>query len=143
MNKNKFSPIETFFNCDDQEGGKNLSPVSLYSISIHHNNVDGGEILISGQDLIDQLITLSTVSNNTQLDGVKYASPAGKKIGQYFKISGYYEYFRLRDAYKTYLKENSNVNGTVDFDSDSIHFERNLSYFTHLLLEATTEQNRM
>ncbi len=102
FHQQKFDAIEIFFNCDDKDGGRNLNPISLYSIKIHNSNVDGGEIIINGQELIDVIIDLSR-SNGSKLDGITYASQAGRKIGRYWKVNGYYEYFRLREAYSLYL----------------------------------------
>lgn len=132
-------PIETIFSCD-KEDGNNLVPEKLYLVNIHNSGLEGGETAFYARDFIDTFRKQESAGENFgEFAGFRLASRDGRKVGQFWKITGYFEYFRIRDAFRRFLRDNTKIPELVEFDAEEYKIQRNEDYFTHLLIAATTE----
>jgi hypothetical protein len=127
--------IETIFTCDELP---TLLPEELYLVTIYNDNLDGDSVSISARELLSPQNLISGTSESP-FAGIGFASVSGKQIGQYFRIKGYYEYFKLKGLFRKFLEDETQIPYLVSIDAEDHVYDRNMEFFTQLLLAAMVE----
>lgn len=128
-------PIVTYLKCDRGLTPKTLSMVRVYNESLG----DVPPVILLPEELQN---TAAGQANGEmgEFAGIMPASPSARERGQVWRVKGYYEYFRLRDAFRSYISNDSDLPEILHMDgADQTTLLRYIDYFAHLLMAATTE----
>ncbi len=128
-------PIVAYLTCDSE--GPGLAPKKLYMVRVYNENL-GDVPLILLADELPNTVAAQASGDMGPLAGIKTATPSARERGQAWQVTGYFEYFRLRDAFRSYVAQQTDVPEALTAAGDA-SYQRQIDYFAHLLMAVTTE----
>jgi len=131
-------PIMTVLSCGlNKEDEHKLILGNFYSIEVHNAGLPNGLLTIAAGPFKEIFISQDP-ENKKSYSSWKETGVDARRRGQLWKVENYESYFRLRDAMRGYIDEQTLLYEPLE-EADDPTYRRYVDYFAHLILAATVE----